>query len=92
MRRIFVVALVLLSAIALTACDLTRGMAGATDAPLRSQSEPAPVDTAFCETWGRSLPTRSRQDTEQTSDEIEAAYDAFAAACPGFQSVVAIGQ
>ena len=88
MRRIFVAALVLLSAIALTACDLTRGMAGATDAPLRSQSEAAPVDTAFCETWGRSLPTRSRQDTEQTSDEIEAAYDAFAAACPGFTALI----
>ncbi|MEM6727016.1 MAG: hypothetical protein AAF618_00825 [Pseudomonadota bacterium] len=37
---------------------------------------------ALCVAWGEALPTRSRSDTAQTQDEIEAAYDAFAAACP----------
>jgi len=43
--------------------------AGATDAALRRA-------------WGESLPSRSRADTEQTAQEIGAAYADFAAACP----------
>jgi hypothetical protein len=36
----------------------------------------------LCQTWGESLPTRSRSDTEQTQQEITRAYADFANACP----------
>lgn len=34
-----------------------------------------------CRAWKNSLPTRSRQDTQQTQDEIGAAYTAYDAVC-----------
>tara|TARA_R110002073_G_scaffold18564_16_gene68641 strand:+ start:894 stop:1067 length:174 start_codon:yes stop_codon:yes gene_type:complete len=40
------------------------------------------TDAALCRAWGESLPSRSRADTEQTAQEIGAAYADFAAACP----------
>jgi hypothetical protein len=43
-----------------------------------------PGDTAIeaiCREWGRSLPTRSRQDTEQTQREIGRAYNVYEAVC-----------
>lgn len=53
-----------------------------------TQSQPIPVATAtevereICIQWRDSLPTRSRQDTPQTQQEIGAAYDVQALACP----------
>ena len=40
------------------------------------------TEKALCIAWGRSLPTRSRADTDQTRDEITLGYGQFAAACP----------
>lgn len=41
------------------------------------------TEKELCQTWGESLPTRSRSDTEQTQKEITRAYADFANACPG---------
>jgi hypothetical protein len=46
------------------------------------------TEAALCETWGKSLPTRSRQDTGQTSEEIQAGYADFSAACPAFADLI----
>lgn len=62
-------------AICLTACATTTGPATETEAEI-------------CRQWGASLPTRSRQDTKQTQDEIQAAYAAFALACPDWAHLV----
>ena len=62
-------AALMLIALTLTACAPSTVPAGATDA-------------ALCRAWGESLPSRSRADTEQTAQEIGAAYADFAAACP----------
>lgn len=35
----------------------------------------------MCREWGRSLPSRSRQDTPETQAEISTAYNVFEAAC-----------
>lgn len=40
------------------------------------------IEAELCRQWRDSLPTRSRQDTEQTRGEIGRAYDVQAAACP----------
>ena len=37
--------------------------------------------STLCREWGRSLPSRSRQDTEQTQREVGKAYDVYEAAC-----------
>jgi hypothetical protein len=64
-------ALMLFAAI-LTGCSaITEKRATATD-----------TETALCIAWGRSLPTRSHRDTQQTRDEITASYANFEAACP----------
>lgn len=39
------------------------------------------TEKAMCDAWQTSLPTRSRDDTAQTFDEIGAAYDTFEAVC-----------
>lgn len=39
------------------------------------------TEKAMCDAWQASLPTRSRDDTAQTFDEIGAAYDTFEAVC-----------
>ena len=46
------------------------------------------TEAALCQAWGQSLPTRSRQDTEQTQDEIATAYATFAAACPNHEALI----
>ncbi len=46
------------------------------------------TENALCRAWGESLPTRSRQDTAQTKDEIGSAYADFAAACPAHRHLV----
>lgn len=53
----------------LTGCATTQIAGGATSA-------------AICDSIGAALPTRSRSDTPQTSDEITVLYATFAAACP----------
>jgi hypothetical protein len=40
------------------------------------------TEVAICESLGETLPTRSRQDTAQTRDEITYLYATFAAVCP----------
>ncbi|MGA1207897.1 MAG: hypothetical protein ACO31Z_09065, partial [Litorivicinaceae bacterium] len=39
------------------------------------------TEGAICDSIGNALPTRSRADTAQTSDEITRLYANFAAAC-----------
>lgn len=41
------------------------------------------TESALCDVWQDSLPTRSRQDTERTQREIQVAYADFLNACPG---------
>ena len=40
------------------------------------------TEEAICDAIGHALPTRSRSDTAQTSDEITRLYATYAAACP----------
>ena len=49
-------------------------------APLKAPA--TATEATICRLWGESLPTRSRSDTDQTQQEIGAAYADFAAACP----------
>ncbi len=72
----FVIAL---SASCLTACASLTGQA--TETETRTEAE-------LCRQWGQSLPTRSRSDTQQTRDEIQAGYAAFALACPNWKYLV----
>lgn len=53
-----------------------------------SLTDQAGAIDALCRTWGESLPTRSRQDTEQTVTEIAEGYADFLAACPGWERLV----
>ena len=46
------------------------------------------TEEAICDSIGYSLPTRSRSDTAQTSDEITRLYATFAAACPRQASLI----
>jgi hypothetical protein len=41
------------------------------------------TETALCDEWRDSLPTRSRSDTTQTQDEIQVAIATHAAVCLG---------
>lgn len=70
MRRLMTsVTALTLCGLSLSACVQTTPVASAIEAEL-------------CRQWRDSLPTRSRQDTEQTRGEIGRAYDVQAAACP----------
>lgn len=46
------------------------------------------TEEAICDAIGHSLPTRSRSDTTQTSDEITRLYATYAAACPQHQRLI----
>lgn len=46
--------------------------------------EATAIEAELCRQWRDSLPTRSRQDTEQTRAEIGRAYDVQATACPNW--------
>lgn len=72
MRTLFALAC---ATTALTACVNTTTPDGATE-------------RALCVAWGESLPTRSRQDTPQTAQEIQAAYTDFGNACPAFAHLI----
>ena len=62
--------------IVLTSCtESTQILAGATEREL-------------CRSWGESLPTRSRMDTQQTQDEIQMGYAKFEAACPSHEHLI----
>ncbi len=39
------------------------------------------TEREICIAWGESLPSRSREDTQQTREEIGEAYDTQAAVC-----------
>ena len=42
----------------------------------------------LCRQWGGSLPTRSHQDTPQTSLEIQEGYAVFTLACADWEHLV----
>ena len=65
----------LLTAISMTGCAKWTGAATATEA-------------ARCEVWGKSLPTRSHSDTQQTQDEIAVGYAVFSLACPDHEHLL----
>lgn len=65
---------------------------GATSACVPSTMQATETETALCESWGRSLPTRSRSDTEQTRAEIQIAYADFLGACPGYEYLLPVGE
>ena len=46
------------------------------------------TEQTLCRVWGESLPTRSRQDTDETKREIARAYADFAAACPELEHLI----
>ena len=46
------------------------------------------TEEAICDAIGHALPTRSRSDTTQTSDEITRLYATYAAACPQHQRLI----
>jgi hypothetical protein len=52
-------------------------------------TKPTPAVTAtereLCIAWRDSLPTRSRQDTKETQEQIGIGYDVQAAACPAWR-------
>lgn len=64
------------SAIVLTLCG------GILSACVPTTSGATATEAELCRQWRDSLPTRARQDTEQTQAEIGRAYDVQAAACP----------
>lgn len=55
-----------------------------------AQTTPITTETSqeLCRSWGNSLPTRSRSDTQQTQDEIGKAIDVFLAACPEYEHLL----
>ena len=59
----------------MTACAEWKGEVSATEAEL-------------CRTWGASLATISRRDTDQTVAEVQAGYADFLAACPEFEGMI----
>lgn len=73
--RMLIVLGVMLSLIFLTACDSMTVTGGATESEL-------------CRQWGYSLPTRSRQDTAQTTEEIQVAYATFSIACSEWEHLI----
>ena len=52
------------------------------------KAEATATEKELCRTWGESLPTRSKQDTDQTKEEITVAYADFANACPSYASMI----
>lgn len=62
-------------------CAQFETAAGVTD-------RPTAVQTELCESWGRSLATRSRTDTARTQADIGRSYAVFITACPGFEHLV----
>ncbi|UOA25917.1 hypothetical protein DSM107133_00606 [Pseudosulfitobacter sp. DSM 107133] len=90
MHRPFGAALSVLAVIALAGCESSSWRGGETTipAPRETRAKAGPVVDALCQSWGESLPTRSHQDTAQTTDEIEISYTAFGAACPEHTDLV----
>ena len=68
MHKIFAAGLMTL--LLTSGCVTTMTQAGATE-------------VALCSEWQKSLPTRSRNDTTQTQDEIQVAIAKHAAVCLG---------
>ena len=58
------------------------GLAGLMTACTNTATVVSATEGAICDSIGYALPTRSRSDTAQTSDEITRLYATFAAACP----------
>ena len=70
---------ILLSAIFLTACGNTTTRAIETETDTEAE---------LCRQWGNSLATRSRHDTGQTKDEIQAGYATFGLSCPNWKHLI----
>ncbi len=68
-----------LSALMMTSCgnSMTRAI----------ETETA-AEAEICRTIGQKLPTRSRQDTQQTRDEIQEAYLNFKLTCPRWAHLI----
>lgn len=90
MHKTFGTALIVLIGIALAGCESSNWRGGETTipAPTATRTNAGPVVDALCQSWGESLPTRSRRDTAQTADEIEISYTAFGAACPEHTNLI----
>ena len=86
MHRLLKMGLLALVVSASAGCGLTEKLAGETS--WLKRSKPPHVNNTVCRVWGSSLPTRSRSDTPETQDEIEAAYVDFAAACPKWRHLI----
>ena len=69
---------IVLAAIGLTGCVNWMTQATATE-------------DALCTAWGYSLPTRSKEDTIETQEEIQVAYADFLNACPGYDFLLPEG-
>ena len=69
------------SATALMALGLAAGCTQTQTIPVATATE---VEREICIQWRDSLPTRSRQDTPQTQQEIGHAYDIQGLACPNW--------
>jgi hypothetical protein len=61
---------------------------GLTTACASTMTRGSETETAICEAWGDALPTRSRNDTQTTINEITLLYARFAAACPQFEGMI----
>jgi hypothetical protein len=58
------------------------GLVGLMTACTNTMGAGSETEGAICDSIGNALPTRSRSDTAQTTDEITRLYAHFAAACP----------
>lgn len=71
-RKPTILSVLLLSVSVLTGCSLQIR---------KLTTEATETERAICSEWNKSLPSRSREDTEQTQREIGRAYDVFTAVC-----------
>jgi hypothetical protein len=46
------------------------------------------TEGAICQALGEALPTRSRQDTDQTEAEIQRLYADYISACPAYRHLI----
>ena len=65
-----------------TALMLLGLAAGCTPSQTISADTATEVEREICIQWRDSMPSRSRQDTERTQQEIGYGYDVQAMACP----------
>jgi hypothetical protein len=59
------------------------GLMMLTSGCVNTMTQAGATEVALCSEWQSSLPTRSRNDTTQTQDEIQVAIAKHAAVCLG---------